>query len=93
MPAQIRDEPAQALRTASSQSVAREKLDSPQALTDCTTSPELRARRLRHSLARAVPSCNERLVPRAGDFSAVPRSAAPRTLAMEPWGVVEMRLI
>lgn len=56
-------------------------------------SPELHARWLRHSLVRAVPSCNERLVLGAGDFSAVPRSAAPRTLAMEPWGVFEMRLI
>lgn len=73
--------------------MAREKLDSAHALTDCTVSPELQARRLRHCLVRPVPSCNERLVLGAGDFSAVPRSAAPRTLAMEPWGVVEMRLI
>lgn len=56
-------------------------------------SPELHARWLRHSLVGAVPSCNERLVLGAGDFSAVPRSAAPRTLTMEPWGVFEMRLI
>lgn len=73
--------------------MAREKLDSPRALTDCIMSPELHARRLRHSPVRAVPSCNDRLVLGAGDFSAVPRSAAPRTLAMEPWGVVQMRLI
>lgn len=73
--------------------MAREKSDSAHALTNCITSPELHARWLRHSLVRAVPSCSERLVLGAGDFSAVPRSAAPRTLAMEPWGVVEMRLI